>query len=95
MKAESISSSPPIGQSKPTRLIKAVDLFITQYRDDDVVHNHKGHKQTIWFMNYMNEDVRFIGGSRPSITPKELIFVLSNYISSTAIFINMNILNVL
>lgn len=72
--------------------IKAADVFITQYRDDYIIHNQRKHKETSWFINEMQGDIRFVGG-RPSITPKQLIYVLSGYVCSVAAFIDKNILN--
>jgi hypothetical protein len=70
--------------------LKAVDVFITQYRDDYVVHNQRKHKEITWFLNKMQGDIRFIAG-RPSITPKQLIYVVSGYVCCAASFINKNI----
>lgn len=50
--------------------LKAVDVYITNYRDKKVVHNQRKHKQdTEWFRNEMNGGIRFIGGDLPSLTP--------------------------
>lgn len=62
--------------------LKAVDVFVTQYRDKYIVHDQTEHKKTRWFLNDMRGGVRFIGG-RPSITPVELVFVVAGYITDT------------
>lgn len=64
------------------RPIKAIDTFVTQYRDDEIVHNQKKHKQTIWFVNGMDGNIQFIGGGRPSITPQEVAFLISEFVES-------------
>ncbi len=66
--------------------LKAIDVFVTEYRDQYVVHDQTKHKDTRWFLNDMTGSVRFIGG-RPSITPQELVFVVSNYIKDSVTFI--------
>jgi hypothetical protein len=68
--------------------LHAVNIFITEYRDKYIVHNQIKHKQTTeWFLTDMKGGVRFIGGERPSITPIELIFVVSGHIVNTLDFI--------
>ena len=70
--------------------LRAIDIFITQYRDKYIANDQTGHKETKWFMTDMEGGVRFIGG-RSSITPKDLIFVVSGYISDTAKFVQSNL----
>lgn len=65
--------------------LKAVDVFITQYRDKYIVHDQTEHKETRWFLNDMRGGIRFIGG-RPSITPPELVFVVAGCVSDTTEF---------
>ena len=65
--------------------LKAVDLYITEYRDKKVVHNQIKHKEvTEWFLNDMNGDIRFIGGGRPSVTPQEILFIVVEYIDASS-----------
>lgn len=67
--------------------LKAVDIYITEYRDKKIVHNQQRHKQnTEWFLNNMNGEVRFIGGGRPSITPQELLFIAIEYVDTSSQF---------
>ncbi len=67
--------------------LKAVDVYITEYRDKKVVHNQSKHKEvTEWFLNSMNGDIRFIGGGRPSITPQEILFITVEYIDASSKF---------
>ncbi len=67
--------------------LKAVNVYITEYRDTKVVHNQQRHKQdTEWFLNNMNGEVRFIGGGRPSITPQELLFIVIEYVDTSSQF---------
>lgn len=67
--------------------MKAVDVFITDYRDKEVVHNGDKHKQkTKWFFNEMNGGIRFIGGNRPSITPQDILFITVEYIDCSSHF---------
>src|SRR3989344_7043923 len=65
--------------------LRASDVFITQYRDKYVVHDQTEHKEARWFINDMNGDVRILG-SRPSITPKELVFVVAGYVEDTTAY---------
>jgi len=65
--------------------LKAVDIFVTQYRDKYIVHDQTKHKETRWFISDMEGGVNFIGG-RPSITPRELMFVVCGYVSTTSVF---------
>lgn len=65
--------------------LKAVDVFVTQYRDSFIVHDQTGHKETRWFLNDMSGGIRFLGG-RPSITPHELSFVVAKYVTDTSNF---------
>ena len=65
--------------------LKAVDIFITEYRDKKIVHNQSKHKEvTEWFLNNMNGEIRFIGGGRPSMTPQEILFVVVEYIDKSS-----------
>lgn len=67
--------------------LKAVDVYITEYRDKKVVHNQQKHKQeTQWFLNNMNGEIRFIGGGRPSITPQEILFIVVGYVNTSSQF---------
>jgi len=69
------------------RRLKAVDDYITQYRDLAVVHNQQKHKQgTEWFMNNMNGEILFMGGNRSSITPQEILFIVVEYVDSSTSF---------
>lgn len=64
--------------------LKAVDVYITEYRDKKIVHNQSKHKEvTEWFLNNMNGEIRFIGGGRPSITPQEVLFIVVEYIDAS------------
>jgi len=61
--------------------LKAINVYITEYRDDKVVHNHQKHKQqTEWFLNNMDGEIRLVGGNRPSITPQEILFIVVGYV---------------
>ena len=65
--------------------LKAVNVYITEYRDKKVVHNQQRHKQdTEWFLNNMNGEVRFVGGGRPSITPQEILFIVVEYVDDSS-----------
>lgn len=65
--------------------LKAVDVYITEYRDKKVVHNQGKHKETTeWFLNNMNGEIRFLGGGRPSITPQELLFIVVEYVDASS-----------
>jgi hypothetical protein len=67
--------------------IKAIDVYITGYRDKDIVHTRDKHKKdTKWFVNEMNGAVRFIGGNRPSITPQEILFIVVEYVDVSTQF---------
>jgi hypothetical protein len=67
--------------------LRAIKVYITDYRDEKIVHNQQKHKQdTQWFLNNMNGEIRFIGGGRPSITPQEVLFIVVNYIDDSATF---------
>lgn len=67
--------------------LKAVNVYITDYRDKKVVHNQQRHKQdTEWFVNNMNGEIRFVGGGRPSITPQELLFIVIEYVDTSSQF---------
>ncbi len=67
--------------------LKAIDTFITTYRDKKIVHNQSKHKEvTEWFLNNMNGEIRFIGGGRPSITPQEILFITVEYIDASSKF---------
>lgn len=67
--------------------LKAVNVYITEYRDKKVVHNQQRHKQdTEWFLNNMNGEIRFVGGGRPSITPQELLFIVIEYVDASSQF---------
>lgn len=62
--------------------LKAVNVFITQYRDNYIVHDKTEHKETRWFLNDMQGGVQIIGG-RASITPVQLVFVVARYVMDT------------
>lgn len=65
--------------------LKAVDVYITNYRDKKVVHNQSKHKEvTEWFLNNMNGEIRFLGGGRPSITPQEILFIVVEYVDASS-----------
>lgn len=65
--------------------LKAVDVYITEYRDKKVIHNQSKHKEvTEWFLNNMNGEIRFLGGGRPSITPQEILFIVVEYIDASS-----------
>jgi len=67
--------------------LKAINVYITEYRDQKVVHNQQRHKQdTEWFINNMDGEIRFIGGGRPSITPQELLFIVIGYVNTSSQF---------
>jgi len=67
--------------------LKAVDVYITDYRDNKVVHNQQRHKQgTQWFLNNMNGEVKFVGGDRSSITPQEVLFIVIEYVDASSQF---------
>lgn len=67
--------------------LKAVNVYITEYRDDKVVHNQKKHKQeTEWFLNNMNGEIRLMGGGRSSLTPQEILFVVLGYVNLSTSF---------
>jgi hypothetical protein len=65
---------------------KAVNVFLTQYRDEYVVHKNVDSSVGTWFINEMNSGIRFLT-QRPSITPAELIFVVRNCIIESVNFI--------
>jgi len=61
--------------------LKAVDVFITNYRDKKIMHNQSKHKEeTEWFVNDMAGGIRFVGGGRPSITPQEILYIVREYV---------------
>jgi len=67
--------------------LKAIDVYITKYRDDKIIHNQQKHKQeTEWFRNEMDGRIRFIGGDRPSLTSQEIAFVVMQYIECSQKF---------
>jgi len=74
--------------------LKAVDVFLTSYRDKFVVHAELNNLSGTWFINEMNGEIRFVHPSRPSITPKELVFVAKNYIVLSSKFITDNWLQI-
>lgn len=67
--------------------LKAVDVFLTSYRDKFVVHAEFDNLSGTWFMNEMNGEIRFVHPNRPSVTPEELVFVAKNYIVLSSKFI--------
>lgn len=68
--------------------LKAINVYITEYRDDKVVHNHGKHKQeTEWFLNNMNGEIRLVGGGRPSITPQEVLFIVVEFVDYAERFV--------
>ena len=67
--------------------IKQIGKFITDYRDDNVVHNQRKHKETVWFINEMDGRVRFDGGNRSSVTPQEVVFLISYFVQNSRDFI--------
>lgn len=69
--------------------LKAIDIFITEYRNDYVVHQKNKHEVNNIFLQETNGDIRFIGG-RPSIVPSELVFIVNNLLKSTYSFIKNN-----
>ncbi|MFA7169343.1 MAG: hypothetical protein WC178_00645 [Candidatus Paceibacterota bacterium] len=67
--------------------IEAIDDYITEYRDKEVVHNGDYHKQkTKWFMNGMNGEIKYIGGNRSSLTPQEILFLVVEYVDCSSQF---------
>jgi len=67
--------------------LKVIDVYITEYRVHEVVHNQEKHKQTTkWFINEMDGRIRFIGGGRPSLIPQEVTFVVAQYIQCSQAF---------
>ncbi|MCK9293378.1 hypothetical protein M0P25_04850 [archaeon] len=66
--------------------LKAIDVFITQYRDDYIMHDQTGHKEITRWVIFENDNIR-IFGKRPSITLNDMVFILSNYINDTSEFI--------
>lgn len=70
--------------------LKAINIFITGYRDEYIVHDRSKYKDTRWFLQEMQGDVRFLG-KRPSITPKEIVFVVGGYVLDTLNFIKTNL----
>jgi len=67
--------------------LKEINIYITEYRNNKVVHNQKKHKQdTEWFLNNMNGEIRFMGGGRPSITPQEVLFIVVEYVAVSSNF---------
>lgn len=70
--------------------LKAVDVFLTSYRDKFVVHAELNNLNGTWFINEMNGEIRFVHPNRPSVTPKELVFVAKNYIILSSNFIINN-----
>lgn len=66
--------------------LKAIDVFITQYRDDYIVHDQTSHKDIARWVIFEGNSMR-IFGKRPSITPKEMVLILANYIYDTTEFI--------
>jgi hypothetical protein len=74
-------------KNKCLKKLKAVDVFITEYRDKKVVHNQSKHKETTeCFLNNMNGEIRFLGGGRPSITPQEILFIVVEYVDASSNF---------
>lgn len=66
--------------------LRAVDVFITNYRDQFIVHDQSRHKGTRAFLIEMQGDIRLLG-TRPSITPRELVYVVNGYLSDSVDFI--------
>jgi len=79
---------------KYLKKLKAVDFFLTSYRDKFVVHAEFKNISGTWFINEMNGKVRFIHPNRPSVTPQELLFVAKNYIVLSSKFIIDNWLQI-
>jgi len=74
--------------------LKAVDVFLTSYRDKFVVHADFNNISGTWFINEMNGSVRFVHPKRPSVTPQELVFVAKNYVVLSLKFIIDNWLSI-
>lgn len=74
--------------------LKAINIFLTQYRDIFIVHANVDGSVGTWFINHMDGGVRFLT-QRPSVTPKELIFVVKNFIVESVGFVVDNKVNVL
>lgn len=66
--------------------LKAVDVFLTQYRDQHIIHQNVDASVGTWFLSDTNGDIRFIG-NLPSVTPKELVFVVRNFVTESIGFI--------
>jgi len=74
--------------------LKAVDVFLTSYRDKFVVHAEFNSLSGTWFINEMNGEIRFVHPNRPSVTPQELVFVAKNYVVLSSKFIVDNWLQI-
>lgn len=72
---------------KYLKRLKAVDVFLTSYRDKFIVHAEFDNLNGTWFMNHMNGKIQFVHPSRPSVAPEEIIFVVKNYIVLSSKFI--------
>lgn len=81
-------------KEKCLKRLKAVDVFLTSYRDDFVVHAELGRLTGTWFINEMNGGVRFVHKTRPSVTPEELVYVIRNYAVLSSEFIIDNWLKI-
>jgi hypothetical protein len=69
---------------------KAVDIFLTSYRDNYIVHAELNSISGTWFMNEMDGSIRFLHQNRPSPTPKDLIYVVKNCVILSSEFIINN-----
>jgi hypothetical protein len=66
--------------------LRAIYIFITQYRDDYIIHEQNAHKDIPRWILFEYKDIR-IFGNRPSITINDMLFILLNYINDTTEFI--------
>jgi len=76
--------------------IELINNFVTQYRDNGIIHNQSKHKQTTWFINDMRGGVKQVGvkktgDKQSSVTPIELITMVREFLCLTTKFINHNI----
>lgn len=76
--------------------IEVINNFVTQYRDNGIIHNQSKHKQTTWLVNDMRGGIKQVGvkktgDEQSSITPTELIIIVREFLYSATEFIKRNI----
>ncbi|MFA5210995.1 MAG: hypothetical protein WC414_00635 [Patescibacteria group bacterium] len=88
-------------KDKNLPMLKEIIDSIVNYRNVDIVHNQKKHKQCTWFMSDMRHNVKQVACSKTdeeivessSLNQGELINMLFDYINSCLFFIENNLDN--